>query len=44
LKEIEGGNRRAEGGQLTVFEPDMMEVYEVSMAETEHVDFLEHLL
>jgi hypothetical protein len=44
LQEIEGGNGRAEGGQLTVFQPDMVEIYEVSMTETEHMDFLQHLL
>jgi hypothetical protein len=44
LKEIEGRNRRAEGGQLAVFQPDVVKVYEVSMTETEHMDFLQHLL
>jgi hypothetical protein len=44
LEQIEGWNGWTKGCQLTVFQPDMMEVYEVSMTETEDMDFLQHLL
>jgi hypothetical protein len=43
LEEIEGWNCRTEVGELTVFKPDVMEVNQVSVTETEDVDLLEHL-
>ena len=44
LEEIEGGNARTERGELTVFEPYVVEIYQISVTKTEDVDFLEHLL
>ena len=43
LEEIESGDRRAEGGELTVLKPHMVEVNQISVTETEDVDFLQHL-
>jgi len=43
LEEVESWNCRAEVGELTVFKPDVVEVNQVSVTETENVDFLEHL-
>jgi len=44
LEEVEGWDGGTKGGELTVFEPYVVEVYEISVSETEDVDFLEHLL
>ena len=43
LEEVEGWNCRTEVGELTVFKPDVMEVNQVSVTETEDVDLLELL-
>ena len=43
MEKIEGGNGRPEGCQLTVFQPDMVEVYKIAMPKTENMDFLQHL-
>ena len=43
LEEVESWNCRTEVGELTVFKPDVVEVNQVSVTETEDVDFLEHL-
>lgn len=44
MEEVEGWDWWTKGGELTVFEPDMVEVYKVSVTETEDMNFLEHLL
>ena len=44
LEEVEGWDWWTKRGELTVFEPDMVEVYKVSVTEAEDMDFLEHLL
>ena len=43
MEEVECWDGGTEGGELTILEPDMVKVYEISVAETEHMDFLEHL-
>jgi hypothetical protein len=43
LEEVECWDWGSERGELAILEPDMVEVYEISVAETEDMDLLEHL-